>query len=303
MDITEIGICGCGQMGAGIAEVASKAGVKVISYEVEDKVLQKGLAKIDKSLSRAVEKGKLDEAGKKSVLENITGTTDLNDLASCQLVIEAITENFEVKTELYKKLDTILNKDAIIASNTSSLSITEMGATTSRPEKFCGLHFFNPVAVMKLVEVVKTITTSDETFETAKAFGDKVGKVVVSCKDTPGFVVNRLLVPYLLDAIRALEAGVATRDDIDNGMKLGCGHPMGPLELTDFIGLDTIYYIGEIMFDEFKEHHYASPPLLKAMVKAGYMGRKSGRGFYDYSEVTKKHLTFTKKPNKVLETK
>ena len=302
MDINKIGICGCGQMGAGIAEVASKAGVKVISYEVEDKFLQKGLARIDKSLSRAVEKGKLDEAGKKVVLENITGTTDLNDLADCQLIIEAITENFEIKAELYKKLDKIINKDAIFASNTSSLSITEMGAITSRPEKFCGLHFFNPVAVMKLVEVVKTITTSDETFETAKSFGAKVGKVVVSCKDTPGFVVNRLLVPYLLDAIRALEAGVATREDIDNGMKLGCGHPMGPLELTDFIGLDTIYYIGEIMFDEFKDHHYASPPLLKAMVKAGYMGRKSGRGFYDYSEVTKKHLTFTKKNHKLAET-
>lgn len=284
MDINKIGICGCGQMGAGIAEVASKAGVKVVSYEVEDKFLQKGLARIDKSLSRAVEKGKLDEAGKKSVLGNITGTTDLNDLADCQLIIEAITENFEIKEELYKKLDKIVNKEAIFASNTSSLSITEMGAITSRPEKFCGLHFFNPVAVMKLVEVVKTITTSDETFEAAKAFGEKVGKVVVSCKDTPGFVVNRLLVPYLLDAIRALEAGVATREDIDNGMKLGCGHPMGPLELTDFIGLDTIYYIGEIMFDEFKDHHYASPPLLKAMVKAGYMGRKSGRGFYDYSK-------------------
>jgi 3-hydroxybutyryl-CoA dehydrogenase len=231
-----------------------------------------------------VEKGKLDEATMKEILGRITGTTDLKDFADRELVIDAITENLDVKIELYKQLDSIVNKKAIFASNTSSLSITEMGAATSRPDQFCGLHFFNPVPVMKLVEVVKTIATSDATFEAARAFGESVGKVVVSCKDTPGFIVNRLLVPYLLDAIRALEAGVATREDIDNGMKLGCGHPMGPLELTDFIGLDTIYYIGEIMFSEFKDDRYASPPLLKAMVKAGYLGRKSGRGFYDYSQ-------------------
>ncbi len=284
MEIKKIGICGFGQMGAGIAEISAKAGVQVVAFETEEKFFERGTKRIEKSLDRAIEKEKLDEAGKKSILANISKTTNLNDLADCQLVIEAITENVEIKVDLYKKLDEIVNKDAIFASNTSSLSITEMAAMTSRPDKFCGLHFFNPVPVMKLVEVVKTILTSDESFEIAKAYGEKVGKVVVSCKDTPGFVVNRLLVPYLLDAIRALEAGIATKEDIDNGMKLGCGHPMGPLELTDFIGLDTIYFIGEILFDEFKNHHYASPPLLKAMVKAGQLGRKSGRGFYDYSK-------------------
>ena len=282
MEIKEVGICGCGLMGSGIAEIASKVGMTVVIREVNDDFLSKGMARIDKSLSRAVQKGKLDEAGKKAVLDKITGTTNIEDLKDCDIVCEAIIENIDEKLKLYKNLDKIVKKEAIFASNTSSLSITEMGAATERADQFCGLHFFNPVPVMKLVEVVKTVVTSDATFETAKAFGEKLGKVVVSCKDTPGFVVNRLLVPYLLDAIRALESGVATKEDIDTGMKLGCGHPMGPLELTDFVGLDTTYYIAEILFDEFKDHHYAAPPLLKAMVKAGYMGRKSGRGFYDY---------------------
>ncbi len=284
MEIKKVGICGCGLMGSGIAEVASKADLEVVVREVNDDFLQKGLGRIDKSLSRAVKKGKLDEAGKKAVIDKIKGTTSINDLADCDMVIEAIIENLDEKIKLYKQLDGIVKKEAIFASNTSSLSITEMGASTSRPDKFCGFHFFNPVPVMKLVEVVRTVATSDATYETAKAFGEKMGKVVVSCNDSPGFVVNRLLVPYLLDAIRALEAGVASKEDIDSGMKLGCGHPMGPLELTDFIGLDTTYYIAEILFDEFKDHHYASPPLLKAMVKAGYHGRKTGRGFYDYTQ-------------------
>ncbi|MEE8417642.1 MAG: 3-hydroxybutyryl-CoA dehydrogenase [candidate division Zixibacteria bacterium] len=284
MEIKKIGICGCGLMGSGIAEVASKAGMTVVVREINDDLLKKGLGRIDKSLSRAVQKGKLDEAGKKAVLDKITGTTKLEDFRDCDLICEAVIENIDEKIKLYGDLDTIVKKDAIFASNTSSLSITEMGAATGRPDKFCGLHFFNPVPVMKLVEVVRTVATSEETFETAKAFGEKLGKVVVSCKDTPGFVVNRLLVPYLLDAIRALESGVATREDIDTGMKLGCGHPMGPLELTDFVGLDTTYYIAEILFEEFKDHHYAAPPLLKAMVKAGYCGRKTGRGFYDYTK-------------------
>jgi 3-hydroxybutyryl-CoA dehydrogenase len=284
MEIKKIGICGCGLMGSGIAEVASKAGMTVVVREINDDLLKKGLGRIDKSLSRAVQKGKLDEAGKKAVLDKITGTTKLEDFRDCDLICEAVIENIDEKIKLYGDLDGIVKKDAIFASNTSSLSITEMGATTGRPDKFCGLHFFNPVPVMKLVEVVRTVATSEETFETAKAFGEKLGKVVVSCKDTPGFVVNRLLVPYLLDAIRALESGVATREDIDTGMKLGCGHPMGPLELTDFVGLDTTYYIAEILFEEFKDHHYAAPPLLKAMVKAGYCGRKTGRGFYDYTK-------------------
>ncbi|MEE9553396.1 MAG: 3-hydroxybutyryl-CoA dehydrogenase [candidate division Zixibacteria bacterium] len=282
MEIKKVGICGCGLMGSGIAEIASKAGMTVVIREVSDDFLKKGMGRIDKSLSRAVAKGKLDEAGKKAVLDNITGTTDIEYLKDCDIVCEAIIENIDEKLQLYRDLDKIVKKDAIFASNTSSLSITEMGAVTNRADQFCGLHFFNPVPVMKLVEVVRTVATSDATFETAKAFGEKVGKVVVSCSDTPGFVVNRLLVPYMLDAIRALESGVATKEDIDTGMKLGCGHPMGPLELTDFVGLDTTYYIAEILFDEFKDHHYAAPPLLKAMVKAGYNGRKSGRGFYDY---------------------
>ncbi len=284
MEIKKVGICGCGLMGSGIAEIASKAGMDVIIREVNDNFLKKGMGRIDKSLSRAVSKGKLDETGKKAVLDKIKGTTSVNDLADCDIIVEAIIENLGEKIKLYKELDSIAKKDAIFASNTSSLSITEMGASTNRADKFCGLHFFNPVPVMKLVEVVKTVATSDAAFEAAKAFGEKLGKVVVSCSDSPGFVVNRLLVPYLLDAIRALEAGVASKEDIDNGMKLGCGYPMGPLELTDFVGLDTTYYIAEILFDEFKDHHYASPPLLKAMVKAGYLGRKAGRGFYDYAK-------------------
>jgi len=284
MEIKKVGICGCGLMGSGIAEIASKAGMTVTIREVNDDFLKKGMGRIEKSLAKAVEKGKLDEAGKKAVLDNIKGTTRLDDLKDCDIVCEAIIENIDEKLKLYKDLDKIVKKDAIFASNTSSLSITEMGAATNRPDQFCGLHFFNPVPVMKLVEVVRTVATSDATFGTAKAFGEKLGKVVVSCNDTPGFVVNRLLVPYLLDAIRTLEDGVATKEDIDTGMKLGCGHPMGPLELTDFVGLDTTYYIAEILFDEFKDHHYAAPPLLKAMVKAGYLGRKSGRGFYDYTK-------------------
>jgi 3-hydroxybutyryl-CoA dehydrogenase len=284
MEIKKVGVCGCGLMGSGITEISSKAGMDVYVYEVNDDFLAKGMGRINKSLSRAVEKGKLDEAGKQAILARIHGTTNINDLKDCDLICEAIIENLGDKIKLYQQLDGIVKKDAIFTSNTSSLSITEMGAATKRAGQFCGLHFFNPVPVMKLVEVVKTVATSDATFASAKAFGEKVGKVVVSCNDSPGFVVNRLLVPYLLDAIRALEAGVATKEDIDAGMKLGCGYPMGPLELTDFVGLDTTYYIAEILFDEFKDHHYAAPPLLKAMVKAGYHGRKTGRGFYDYTK-------------------
>lgn len=284
MGINKIGVCGCGLMGSGIAEIAAKAGIDVVVYEVNENFLAKGLARIDKSLSRAVSKGKLDESGKKTVLDKINGTTKIEDLADGDLICEAIIENLQDKINLYQKLDGIVKQDAIFASNTSSLSITEMGAATGRPDKFCGLHFFNPVPVMKLVEVIKTVATSEETYQAAKGFGEKVGKSVVSCGDSPGFVVNRLLVPYLLDAIRTLQDGVATKEDIDASMKLGCGHPMGPLELTDFVGLDTTYYIAEILFDEFKDHHYAAPPLLKAMVKAGYFGRKTGRGFYDYTK-------------------
>jgi len=283
MEIKKVGICGLGQMGSGIAEVAARAGFSVTGREISNELVQKGLARINQSLSKAVEKGKLEETTKKEILGRIEGTTRITDLADCDLVIEAIVENIDEKTKLFKELDTYIQDDAIFASNTSSLSITEIGAVTKRGGKFCGLHFFNPVPVMKLVELVRTIDTSDDTLNAARAFAEKLGKAVVSCKDSPGFVVNRLLVPYLFDAIRAYEAGVASREDIDAGMKLGCGHPMGPLELNDYIGLDTMYYIGEIFFAEYKDHHYAPPPLLKQMVKAGYLGRKSGRGFYDYS--------------------
>ena len=284
MEIRKVGICGCGQMGAGIAEVASKAGFTVVAREVNDELLKKGISRIEGSLNKAVEKGKLEASAKQEIMGRISGSTKLDDLKDCDIICEAIIENMEEKLKLYRELDKVVKKDAIFASNTSSLSITAMGAGTTRPDKFCGLHFFNPVPVMKLVEVIKTVGTSDATYETAKAFAEKTGKTIVSCKDRPGFVVNALLVPYLLDAIRAYQDEVATREDIDTAMKLGCGHPMGPLELTDFIGLDTIYYIAEILFDEFKNHHYAAPPLLKTMVKAGYLGRKSGRGFYDYSK-------------------
>jgi 3-hydroxybutyryl-CoA dehydrogenase len=282
MEIRKAGVCGCGLMGSGIAEVAAKAGFQVIVCEVDSVLLNDGLNRVAKSLSRAVEKGKLDESGKKSALANITGTVELNRIAECDLIIEAINENLDDKISLLRRLDKISRKETIFASNTSSLSITQMGAATDRPDRFCGMHFFNPVPVMKLVEVVKTIDTSAKVFENVKKFCERLGKVVVACKDSPGFVVNRLLVPYLLDSIRVLEAGVAIKEDIDAGMKLGCGYPMGPLELVDFVGLDTTYHVAEILFDEYKDHRYASPPLLKAMVKAGYHGRKAGRGFYEY---------------------
>lgn len=284
MEIRKIGVCGCGLMGAGIVEVSARAGYEVVVREIDEALLKKGLGRIDKSLSKAVEKGKATEEDKKKVISKIKGTVGLDDLSDCDLLIEGITENLDEKIKLYRELDKLVKKEARFASNTSSLSITEMAASTQRPDKFVGLHFFNPVPVMKLVEVVRAELTSDETYEIAKRFAESVGKTVVSCKDSPGFVVNRLLVPYLLDAIRALESGVATREDLDNGMKLGCGHPMGPLELTDFVGLDTTYYIAEVMFEEFKDHHYAAPPLLKRMVKAGHLGRKTGKGFYDYGE-------------------
>jgi 3-hydroxybutyryl-CoA dehydrogenase len=239
---------------------------------------------ITKSLDKAIERGKADQALKDKVLGSISGTTELKDLADCDLVIEAVVENMDVKKKIFEELDGLCKKDAILASNTSSLSISDMASVTERRDRVLGLHFFNPVPIMKLCEVVKTIDTSDATFDTAYKFAEGLGKVCVTAKDSPGFVVNVLLVPYLLDAIRQLERGLATKEDIDNGMMYGCGHPMGPLTLTDFIGLDTILYIADIMFEEFKDSHYSAPPLLRRMVNAGYMGKKSGRGFYDYSK-------------------
>jgi 3-hydroxybutyryl-CoA dehydrogenase len=284
MTIKKLGIVGFGQMGSGIAQVAAAAGYPVIATDEKDEFLKKGLSRIEGLLNKAIEKGKATEEDKKKTLGNITTTTDLGAFADCDLVIEAIVENLDTKIQIYETLDRVCKPTAIFASNTSSLSITDMATVTSRRSQFVGMHFFNPVPVMKLVEVVRTIMTDDQTFNTAVAFAESVGKTVVRAKDTCGFVVNLLLIPYLIDAIRWYEHGLATKEDIDNGMKLGCGHPMGPLELTDFIGLDTTLYIGEIMFEEFREPRYAPPPLLKRMVKAGYLGRKSGRGFYEYKK-------------------
>ncbi|MCP4685051.1 MAG: 3-hydroxybutyryl-CoA dehydrogenase [bacterium] len=279
-----VGIVGFGQMGSGIGQVAAGAGYRVIAREVKDEYFQKGLGYITRSLDKAIERGKADQEHKDKVLENITGTTSLDDLIHCDLICEAVLENIDVKKEVFKELDGLCRQETIFASNTSSLSISDMAAVTHRPGRFVGLHFFNPVPIMKLCEVVRTIDTSDETFDKAFAFAESVGKTCVTAKDSPGFVANVLLVPYLLDAIRQLERGLASREDIDNAMVFGCGHPMGPLTLTDFIGLDTILYIADIMFEEFKDAHYSAPPLLRRMVNAGYMGKKTGRGFYDHSK-------------------
>jgi 3-hydroxybutyryl-CoA dehydrogenase len=282
-EIKKVGVLGCGLMGSGIAQVAATAGFDVTVLEVEQKFLDKGFAGIDKSLAKFSEKGTIKETPQ-AVRARLKGTTNMQDLADCDIVIEAVIENVAEKKKMYAALDSVVKKDAIFASNTSSISITELMTGTKRPERFIGLHFFNPVPIMKLVEVVRTIATADQVFDTAYKFGQKLGKVPVRTSDKTGFIVNRLLVPYLLDAIRAYEEGVASIEDIDNAVKLGMGHPMGPFTLLDFVGLDTTYYITHVMFDEFKERRFASPPLLKRMVMAGWYGRKSGRGFYDYSD-------------------
>jgi 3-hydroxybutyryl-CoA dehydrogenase len=270
-------------MGSGIAQVAATAGFDVTVLEVEQKFLDKGFAAIEKSLAKFADKGVLKESPEK-VRARLRGTTKKEDLADCDLVIEAIIENVEEKKKMYASIDGLVKKEAIFATNTSSISVTELLTSTKRPERFIGMHFFNPVPLMKLVEVARTIATANDVFETAYEFGKKLGKVPVRTSDKTGFIVNRLLVPYLLDAIRAYEEGVGSVEDIDNAMKLGAGHPMGPLTLLDFVGLDTTYYITHVMFDEFKERRFASPPLLKRMVMAGWYGRKTGKGFYDYSD-------------------
>jgi len=283
MEIKRVGVLGCGLMGSGIAQVSATAGFDVAVLEVEQKFLDKGFAGIEKSLAKFAEKGTIKETPQ-AIRARLKGTTNMRELADCDLVIEAVIENVGEKKKMYAALDGIVKKDAIFASNTSSISITELAAATKRPERFIGLHFFNPVPLMKLVEVVRTIATADDVFETAYEFGKKVGKVPVRTSDKTGFIVNRLLVPYLLDAIRAYEEGVGSIEDIDNAMKLGCGYPMGPFTLLDFVGLDTTYYITHVMFEEFKERRFASPPVLKRLVMAGWYGRKSGKGFYDYSD-------------------
>jgi 3-hydroxybutyryl-CoA dehydrogenase len=283
MAIRKVGVLGCGLMGSGIAQVAAQAGYETVVREVEQKFVDKGFAGIQKSLGRFVEKGTLSAADRDACVARLKGTTSLQDLADCDIVIEAIIENAQVKRETYAELDKVVKPEAIFASNTSSLTITELSMATARPKQFVGLHFFNPVPLMKLVEVVRTILTADDAFNTAFEFARTLGKDPVSCRDNSGFIVNRLLVPYILDAIRAYEEGVGSIEDIDKAMQLGCGYPMGPFTLLDFVGLDTTYYITHVMYDEYREKRFASPALLRKMVLAGRYGRKSGAGFYDYS--------------------
>lgn len=283
MKIEKVGVVGCGLMGSGIAEVAAKAGFDVVVREVSEEFIEAGRKRIEKSLARAVDKGKLEPKDRDDTLARLDFSIDLAGLAECDLVIEAIVESMEAKNELFSTLDGLCGSETIFASNTSSLTITDMAAATKRPDRVVGLHFFNPVPVMKLVEVVRTIATSDDAFDAAFSFAKDLGKQPIAAKDNSGFVVNLLLVPYMLDAIRHLERGVASIEDIDRAMTLGLGYPMGPFTLCDFVGIDTLYRISEIMFDEYREERYAPPPLLKRIVSMGRYGKKAGKGFYDWS--------------------
>ena len=283
MEIKKVGVLGAGLMGHGIAQVVATAGYDVVLREVDDAKLEKGIGKIEKQLARAVEKGKAEQADADAIRGRIQGTTSYADLADCDLVIEAITEDLGLKLEMWKEVDGIVKEGALFATNTSSLSVIDQAASTSRADKFLGLHFFNPAQVMKLVEVVRGITTTDETFAAGVEFTNSLGKLGIPTKDKAGFIVNRLLVPYLLDGIRAYEEGVGSIEEIDAAMKAGAGHPMGPLLLSDFVGLDTLGSICDVLFDEFRERRFAQPPTLRKMLAAGWYGRKSGMGFYDYS--------------------
>ena len=283
MQIKKVGVLGCGLMGSGIAQVAAQSGYPTTVVEVSREVLEAGLKRIDQFLATGVAKGKVKPEEKQATQSRLTGSTRPEDLRDCDVVIEAVVEDLKVKRETFARLDGILKPGAILASNTSSLSITEMASVTRRPGRFVGLHFFNPVPLMKLVEVIRTIQTEEGIEETVSAFARSLGKTPIRTSDRTGFIVNRLLVPYILDAIRALEEGVGSITDIDQGLKLGCGYPMGPLTLLDLVGIDTTYYIANIMFDEFRERRFAPPPLMKRMVLAGFYGRKTGKGFYDYS--------------------
>jgi 3-hydroxybutyryl-CoA dehydrogenase len=282
-EIKKVGVVGCGLMGHGIAQVAAQGGYDVVVREVDQAALDKGLGKIDKQLARAVEKGKAEQADADAVRGRIQGTTDYADLADCDLVIEAITEDLESKLEMWREVDGVVKEGAYFATNTSSLPVIAQAAATARPERFLGLHFFNPAQVMKLVEVIRAVTTSDEAFGAGVEFAKSIEKLGVQTRDNAGFIVNRLLVPYLLDGMRAYEEGVGTITEIDEAMKAGAGHPMGPLTLSDFVGLDTLGSICDVMFDEFREKRFAQPPILRKMLAAGWYGRKSGMGFYDYS--------------------
>ena len=282
MGIRTVGVLGCGLMGSGIAQVSAAAGYKTIVREVDDIALKKGIGRIEKFLADGVSKGKVTAEARDKTVGNLTGATTFDALKDCDLIIEAIVENLEQKGETYASLEPLVQPHTIFLSNTSSLCITELAAATSRPDRFAGLHFFNPVPLMKLVEVIRALTTSEDTYKEVFSFAQSLGKEPITAPDKPGFIVNRLLVPYLLDAVRAYENGLGSLEDIDKGMKLGCGHPMGPFTLLDFVGLDTTYYIANIMFEEFREPRFAPPPLLKRMVLAGYHGRKTKRGFYTY---------------------
>ncbi|MFQ5996559.1 MAG: 3-hydroxyacyl-CoA dehydrogenase family protein [Dehalococcoidales bacterium] len=278
----QVGVVGCGQMGSGITQVCAQVGYQVIVSEINEKLLNNGLASIDSSLTKSVEKERISKQDKDSALAHIKGTTNMKDFSDCDLVIEAAIENLDLKKKIFIELDKICPKPAILATNTSCLSIIEMAMTTTKPDKVLGLHFFNPAPVMKLLEVVKTVATSEETLEVGKSFGQSLGKTVIIAQDAPGFIVNRLMVPQLLNAIRMMEAGVATREDIDTGLTLGLNHPLGPLSLADLVGLDTLYFIANSIYDEFKDPQFAPPTLLKKMVTAGWLGRKTGKGFYEY---------------------
>jgi 3-hydroxybutyryl-CoA dehydrogenase len=282
-ELNRIGVLGCGLMGHGITQVAAQSGYEVVVREVDQDRLDKGVGRIEKQLARAVEKGRVEQADAEAVRGRITPTLEYGDLADSDLVIEAITEDLPRKLEMWGEVDGLVKADAFLATNTSSLPVIDQAAATSRPDRFLGLHFFNPVQVMKLLEVIRSVTTSDEAFAVGMAFGQKLGKLTVETRDTAGFIVNRLLVPYLLDGIRAYEEGVGSIAQIDEAMKAGAGHPMGPLTLSDFVGLDTLGAIADVMFDEFRERRFAQPPLLRKMLSAGWYGRKSGMGFYDYA--------------------
>jgi 3-hydroxybutyryl-CoA dehydrogenase len=292
MAIQKVGVLGCGLMGSGIAQVAAMGGYPTIVKEVADEFLKKGMAGIEKSLGKFVEKGTLTADQRSQTIGRLQGTTKFEDLSDCDIVIEAITENLQVKRETYAALEGAVKAGAIFATNTSSLVVTEMMTATKRVDRFIGMHFFNPVPLMKLVEVVGTITTAPAVLDEAMKFAESIGKVPIRTSDRSGFIVNRLLVPYLLDAIRALDEGVGGVEDIDKGMKLGCGYPMGPFTLLDFVGLETTYYIANIMFEEFREKRFAPPPLLKRLVLAGHHGKKTGKGFYDYSDPAKPRALF-----------
>jgi len=284
MEIKKIGVVGCGLMGSGISQVCAQSGYQVVVSEINDELLNKGLASISLFLTRNVKKGRVSQAEKEATLARIKGTTSLKDFSDCDLIIEAAIENMDVKKKIFAELDKICSEDAILATNTSCLSIIDMATVTTRPEKVLGIHFFNPVPSMKLLEIVKTIATSDETLKVGKEFGKSIGKTTIIAPDTPGFIVNRLLLPFMLGACRMLETGLATKEDIDAGVRLGLGHPMGPLALADIVGMDTILYIANAIYEELKDPLYAPPVILKKMVAAGWLGRKTGRGFYEYKK-------------------